>query len=79
MANCIKLSSYTTAVATITTPTMPNGMKLRFSKNIFGNLRCTDDNLPSICMLSKRLISNILGIVSYMKLKLTMLAVLMLN
>ena len=73
MANCIKLSSYTTAVTTITT--MPKGMKVKFSENISENFCCTDDNLPSVCRLSKEHISNILGTISCVKLKLTTLVV----
>ena len=51
MANCINLSNYATAVTTITT--MPKGMKVKFSENISEDFCCRDDNLPSVCRLSK--------------------------
>ena len=68
MANCLKLSSNTTAVTTITT--IPEGMTANFSENISEILSCMDDNVPSVVRLSKGHISHILGTVSCVKLKL---------
>ena len=73
MANSIKLSSYTTAVIIITT--IPKGMKVKFSEKISENFCFMDANLPSVCRISKGYISNILGTVSCVKLKLTTLVV----
>ena len=73
MANCIMLSSYTTAVTTITT--MPKGVKVKFSENICENFSCTENNLPFVCRLSKGHLSNIPGTVSCVKLKLTIIVV----
>jgi hypothetical protein len=50
-------------------------MKVKFSENISENFCCADDNLPSVCWLSKEHTSNILGTVSCVKLKLTTLVV----
>ena len=73
MANCFKVSSYKTAVITITT--VPKIMNVKPSENISENFCCTDGNLPSVCRLSNGHTSNILGTVSYVKLKLTALVV----
>ena len=51
MANCIKLSNYTAAVTTITT--IPKGMKVKYSEYISETIYFKDDNLTSICRLSK--------------------------
>ena len=42
MAYCIKLSSYTPALTTITT--LPKGMEVKFSEDISKNFCCTDEN-----------------------------------
>ena len=49
MADYIRLSSYTTAVTTITT--IPNGLKVKLSENISENFYCMDDNQPPVCRL----------------------------
>ena len=58
-----------------TITTMPEDMKVKFSENISENFCCTDDNLPSVRRLSKGHISNILGTILYVKLKLKTLVV----
>ena len=60
-----------TNTATVTTiKAMPKGTKVKFSREFGGGEDELSHNTPSVCRLSKGRISNILGTVWWVKLKL---------